>query len=592
MRFDPRNLKLIEKGLILISVPLIFGLIVLLLLTDQLTAAELAIKQGGSSQHTLNSIERIKTMLLIAGGVELCLSVSLIYFFMKTVSRRLLITMDNALRMANREPLKPMLEGTDEIGTLDRVVHDVAQALEDAALRERAVIEHAADVICSIDKNHKFISVSPASIRIFGYAPEELVDRSLTVLLLPEDVRPMLDWANSVATADGDLQFESPIRSKDGRIASILWSASWSHQEHAIFCVAHDITQRKVAEEKLRASEERVRRIIESMPVSLIIVNDNGYIELTNLTAESMFRYTYDEMVGERLDKLLTVNYDSFCQDIAPKAPGKSVEVVARKKDGTTFPVEISMNAISFSEGQRSLVTMIDVTERHEVERLKREFVAMVSHDLRTPLSSIQGVLALLSAGVIGSLNDRGVNLVFTAEEEIGRLMSLINDLLDLERMEAGKFDLKLEPVDLADVIAPSVKAVSSLAERKRINIVSPQLDVIVTADGARLTQVLINLLTNAVKFSPTEGTIKLLVTEDNGWVEVSVQDEGRGIPQEHLDAVFDRFHQVESGDAREKGGTGLGLPICKMIVESHDGKIGVVSKPGEGSRFWFRIPR
>lgn len=529
--------------------------------------------------------------LLIGAGVSFLIGSSLVLLFMKTISDRLLATMDNALRLANGEPLRPRIKGKDEIATLDRVFHEMAQALEDASQRERAVVENAIDVILSVDSELRFLSVSPASTRVFGYAPDQLAGRRLTDFIVADDIPSTRNAAEAVSAKSASLKFENRFMRQDGQTINVLWSASWSRSENAMFLVAHDITERKVAEEKLRASEERVRHIIESMPISLFIVDDRGYIELTNLTAESMFQYSYQELIGERLDKLLSVSYESLSQETASQGAKRSIEAEARRKGERIFPVEISINKVTFTEGERSLVTMVDVTERHEVERLKREFVAMVSHDLRTPLSSVQGVLALLSEGVIGSLSQRGSHLVTSAEEQIARLMTLLNDLLDLERMEAGKFDIKLEKVKLSEVIAPSIEAVARVAEYKEVTIKSPTVSLVVTADGPRLTQVLVNLLSNAVKFSPRGATVTVEVNDSDSWVEVSVEDQGRGIPREHLDAVFDKFHQVEAGDAKEKGGTGLGLPICKMIIEGHHGQIGVDSVEGKGSRFWFRLP-
>ncbi|MBX9690758.1 MAG: PAS domain-containing sensor histidine kinase, partial [Cyanobacteria bacterium] len=266
-------------------------------------------------------------------------------------------------------------------------------------------------------------------------------------------------------------------------------------------------------------------------------------------------------------------------------------ELTAVREDGTLFPVEISCNGIQFKGGVLHLVAMLDVTERHEIERMKREFVAMVSHDLRTPLSSVQGMLALLSAGAAGNLPARAGSIVETAEGQLERLISLINDLLDIQKMESGRFQIERDEVLVKDLLDQSLEAVEQVAKAAKVEFSLPETNARMIADGARIIQVLVNLFSNAIKFSPADGSVEVTVIESPTEVEFRVEDHGRGIPPEHIDAVFERFRQVEPGDAKEKKGTGLGLAICKMIVEGHGGTIGVRSEPGKGSTFWFKIP-
>jgi signal transduction histidine kinase len=229
-----------------------------------------------------------------------------------------------------------------------------------------------------------------------------------------------------------------------------------------------------------------------------------------------------------------------------------------------------------------------------ELETFKRELISVVSHELRTPLLSISSALELFESGMLGELFEKGKLRLRYAQEEASRLIRLINDLLDIEKMEAGKFVLDCSNVNAAELIASSISAVASLAEQRGIKIESraPESNGNLWADRDRLCQVMINLLSNAIKYSPDNASIKITVDRaDNQQMKFCVSDKGRGIPDELRQKIFDRFVQVEKTDADQKGGTGLGLAIAKAIIEQHGGEIGVDSEPGAGSTFWFKLP-
>ena len=236
--------------------------------------------------------------------------------------------------------------------------------------------------------------------------------------------------------------------------------------------------------------------------------------------------------------------------------------------------------------------TLYDTASRLvKLERFKRELIAIVSHELRTPLLSISAALDLFESGTLGNLSPKAKNRLRIAQEEASRLIRLINDLLDIEKMEAGKFVLNLNEVSVRDLVDASTAAVAQLAELKQIRLVQSVPDLIVKADRDRICQVLINLLSNAIKFSPSNAIVNVDVVTIDSNIEFRVTDHGRGIPAELTESIFDRFFQVEKTDSVERGGSGLGLAIARAIVEQHEGSIGVASRPGLGSSFWFRLP-
>lgn len=226
-----------------------------------------------------------------------------------------------------------------------------------------------------------------------------------------------------------------------------------------------------------------------------------------------------------------------------------------------------------------------------DAEERKQELMAMVTHDLRAPLTSVRWILSMLGMGHYGEVSPAAAAKLEVADRNLDRLITLINDLLTIDKLKSGKLDLNVDIIDLGAVIKRSADAVKGLAEPRHINIEVPQTNVQVLADSDRLVQVLINILSNALKYSPEHSTVTVAVKEEPTVTRVSIIDQGPGIPKEYLSKVFERFEQVKGDEIAKKKGTGLGLAICKAIVEQHGGMIGVDSVLGEGATFWFTIP-
>ena len=234
--------------------------------------------------------------------------------------------------------------------------------------------------------------------------------------------------------------------------------------------------------------------------------------------------------------------------------------------------------------------TFTDVTESLALARMKDEFVSTVSHELRTPLTSIRGALGLLVASADG-LTPAARRMVEIAESNSRRLVRLIDDILDIERMESGRAPLAAEHADLGDLARQAVETMAAMADEHGVTVHADAPPTPAWVDPDRMLQVLTNLLSNAIKFSPAGGSVRLAVDADDARVTVRVADQGRGVPADRQRSIFERFEQVDQSDARDRGGTGLGLAICKSIVQQHGGAIGVESESGRGSTFWFTLP-
>jgi len=289
--------------------------------------------------------------------------------------------------------------------------------------------------------------------------------------------------------------------------------------------------------------------------------------------------------VEQKMDTLLAEgdSYDFEHRIVRPNGEVRVVQEIG----------EISRN----EQGEAVFVTgtVQDITERKKAERLKNEFVSTVSHELRTPLTSIYGGLKMVLAGVAGELPDKIHKLVALAFNNSERLNLLINDLLDIQKIEAGQMLFKFQPVDVLALVRRAIDENTGYAEKFKVSYsfadkAVPQ-GLMINGDENRLCQVLANFLSNAVKYSEPEEVIEIRVEMTTPWITFSVTDHGTGIPKDFQPKVFEKFAQADSSDTRKRGGTGLGLSVCKALVESHNGEIGFKTKLGEGTTFFFRLP-
>lgn len=287
-------------------------------------------------------------------------------------------------------------------------------------------------------------------------------------------------------------------------------------------------------------------------------------------------------------------------QDEAAASPGDvHSEYRIVRPDGTVRDVRAMGRAVRDDSGDvvRLVGTVQDITEQREVQRMKDEFVAVISHELRTPLTSIQGALGLMAGGAVGALPPKAQRMADVALNSSQRLVRLVNDILDVEKMSAGKLELDLVHLPAAEVVATAIEEMRAMADGAGVTLSAAPMDSILLADRDRVAQTLTNLLSNAVKFSPEGGTVTVSAApapsgpDSKDAVLFTVTDQGAGIPPDQLEAVFDRFAQADASDTRAKGGTGLGLPICRAIVEQHGGRIWATSSPGEGTTFSFTLP-
>ena len=344
----------------------------------------------------------------------------------------------------------------------------------------------------------------------------------------------------------------------------------------------------------LREREEAfrglARAVSEGMGITIVV---DGCVVAANHAFGTLFGYESSQVIGLELTEFIAAEPRegaSVRPSISAKRPR---EARARRKDGTTFDVEVTTKRISYQGYDAQGIVVRDISERKEVDRLKTEFVSVVSHELRTPLTSIRGSLGLMEGGAVGELPPKARELIGIARQNADRLIRLINDILDLEKIEAGKIQLNIAALDPAALVERTVAELRAMAMQYKVRITPViQRRDSVAGDQDRVIQVLTNLVSNALKFSPEDGEVTITVADGTtGFARFTVADEGPGLTEEERSRLFGRFVQLEAADTRRRGGTGLGLAISRSLVEQQSGRIGVDSEPGKGSSFWFELP-
>lgn len=352
---------------------------------------------------------------------------------------------------------------------------------------------------------------------------------------------------------------------------------------------------------QLRDGDERLNTIVDTVVDGIITIDQMGTIETANPAAVTLFGYPIAELMGRNVNMLMPEPYHSAHDEYLrhygathqAKIIGIGREVAGRRADGTVFPMELSVGEMKL-QGRTMFVGVVrDISERKKIERLKSEFVSTVSHELRTPLTSISGALSLVLGKLALDMPPKARQLLETASRNCERLNVIINDILDLEKIESGSLAFDFAHIDLLQIIRQSVAANESYAERLGVSVSIKELPAHahVRADANRLLQVMANLISNAVKFSAKGGIVEVSAIDLHDRFRVLVRDHGRGIPETFRERIFQRFAQADSSDTREKGGTGLGLSITKVIVEKHGGNIDFESELGQGTTFFFDLP-
>jgi PAS domain S-box-containing protein len=466
----------------------------------------------------------------------------------------------------------------------------------------RALLESAPDAMVVSDSAGEIKFVNAQAERLFGYTRAELLGQNVK-MLVPERshaahaaLRAELLAGSRVRLVGSD--FKTYAKRKDGSEFPTEVSFSPVFGESMIVSETRDATERKRATETSRARERFIRTITDQIPAGVVYADRDERVRFANRAFGEWMGASADQLEGRTLREAVGEGpYEFIREKVAQVNAGETVrfERTHRAPVGGKRDLVVTLMPDRDAKGEvvGHFTFIEDVTETKRVARLKNEFVSTVSHELRTPLTSIRGSLGLLEGGAAGELGARAKNLVSLARQNCDRLVRLINDILDMEKIEAGRMVFDMKPLVLTELVEEAVAANEGYAREHATRfVVKAACDgSMVLGDKDRLMQVMTNLLSNAAKFTPSGADVEVAVQPHGSRIRVSVIDHGPGIPQEFQSRIFEKFSQADSSDTRKKGGSGLGLAISKAIVERHGGLLDFATRSGEGTSFYFELP-
>ena len=431
---------------------------------------------------------------------------------------------------------------------------------------------------------------------------DSVVGKKLDEIMQPDRFKRIATNIEQVMQGEiVSVEFELPSSDENGEpvVRSGSYVPKFGDQGgvEGFFILTEDISLRKRAEESLKSSELIYRSLTELLPLSLVVMLENKIVYCNAAAVELVGAKSEDDLLGRDFLDFVHPDHHELVKERRIERIQKGhiarAEYKQIRMDGSEFYTEVGGLSIPWQGGTAGLVLIRDITEQKKIDLMKTEFVSIVSHELRTPITSLKGALELIQGGVLGDVPEAMTEMIRIANQNTERLGSLVNDILDFEKLQSGKvaYDFKAQPLN--SIVKSSMEINKTFAERFGVNFQyqSDGSNGIVLADDQRLSQVISNLLSNAVKFSPDGGKVGVLVEKREDFARVSVSDQGPGISDANRHLIFQRFSQADSSDTRSAGGTGLGLSISKAIIEDHNGQIDFVSEVGKGSVFYFDLP-
>ena len=506
------------------------------------------------------------------------------------------------------EKVKESQNSLNELNNdLENKINERTLALEESKRMLQIVLDTIPVRVFWKDINGKYLGCNTLFANDTGFNDPKLIIGKTDFDMPWKDQAPSYinDDKNVINITAKKLNYEEPQTTPTG---DIVWLETnkvaltdASNKIIGILGTYQNITQRKINELKLIESQSRQQAIVQNMIDGVISITPTGIIHSFNKAAEQIFGYTPDEVLGRNVSMLMPEPYHSahdgylhnYMTTGKKKIIGIGREVMGLRKDGSTFPLELAVSEV-ITENENIYIGIVrDITERKRIDKMKNEFISTVSHELRTPLTSIRGALGLINGGTFGPIPQQADEMLKIASNNTEKLLFLINDILDIQKIESGNIAFRFGNLELTPFIKQAIIDNAAYGAQYNISFVLQQTvdNCFVYADRDRLMQVISNLMSNAAKFSPPGGNVEITTAKHNDIIRISITDHGPGIPEDFQPKLFEKFTQSDSSDTRHKEGTGLGLSITKSIIEKHGGRIGFISKLNIGSTFYVDLP-
>jgi PAS domain S-box-containing protein len=489
--------------------------------------------------------------------------------------------------------------------SLELIRHSMRQreAQRESATRINTIVNNVVDGIITVDTDGTIESINQSAEQMFGYGKSEVL-REKFIVLLGENCRNAYQQQLRDVSATHVLHFlpsdecEGLGRRRDGSTFPIELAINQVKVKGRplLIHIVRDVTERKQADQKQRLAAS----VFENATEGIVVTDMNGTIQSVNPAYTNITQYRAEELLGKNPRILKSGKQDKeFYERMWASIRGSGHwqgEIWNQRKNGEKFPQWVTINAIKDSRGRTTNYVGVawDISELKGSQRVKEEFIATISHELRTPLTSVLGSLGMLMGSMKPQLPEQAQRLITLAHSNSRRLVRLISDILDVEKIEAGKMTFQFEPLDLTSLVYQVIEDSKALAERAQVKVScqTRATNAWVDGDSDRLMQAVTNLLSNAIKFSPANEPVEIVVDAHGHMLRVEITDHGPGIPKEFHSQIFKKFVQAGRSDRDWKAGTGLGLSIAKLIVQQHGGRIDFKSSPGAATTFSIELPR
>lgn len=497
-------------------------------------------------------------------------------------------------------------------------LHSLFKRLRKDKIRFQAVSHSTSDAIITLNKEGVIILWNEGAENIFGYQSLEVIGQSIEIIVPPQYLEKHRKGFQKLVTKSHPLtkhSIESQAITKDQRLipTELTYTEWFSGNECFFTSIIRDTSYRIKIENELKNQQENLKAIVNNSAEGIITIDEQGIIEMINPKALEIFSYATNELQGQNIAILLpkvirhrlekSLKHSEIC---ISKIINKATEFQGLRKDSSIFPMELNVSPMTINGKKKYVGILHDITERKKsllaittakrdaesANKAKSQFLSTMSHELRTPLNVILGFTQLLQEVIdVSSNRDQGEYLKHIDSAGL-HLLNLINDVLDLSKVESGQINLILEEINLVELINESLELISPQAHKAQIKLENklPTVKTLyVKADAARLHQVLSNLLTNAIKYNHTDGAVTVSLFQDTDKVRIMVKDTGYGIPGNKMKDLFKPFHRLAAAQSKIEG-TGIGLTISKMLVEMMGGTIGIENNDGKGCIFWVEL--